>query len=257
MASAFCIIGLMDTKELDIVYCLKNGNEDFDELRYSLRSLENFPHRNIWIYGGCPNWVKNVRHVPMVQPLTKWQNSTRMLEEACRNNEISKDFVWFNDDFFIMKPVEKLEYWHDRTLRERADDFRTRLQPTSRYGATLLAVSAALENAGKPTKNYALHIPIIFNRYQFLAMCRKYPSIIHGRSPYANEYEVDSIQHPDVKIYDLHSEIPEDAIFASTTNTSFEQGLVGKMIRQAFPNPCEYEKTATQHFAASPGFKLR
>lgn len=36
----------------DIVYFVKES-ESNEELRYSLRSLKNFPRRKVWFYGGC------------------------------------------------------------------------------------------------------------------------------------------------------------------------------------------------------------
>lgn len=254
----------MNTENLDIVYCLKNGVQG-DELRYSLRSLENLPHRNVWIYGGKPNWICNVRHVPFTQTSTKWQNSTKMIEEACRNNELSANFIWFNDDFFVLKPITKLEYWHDRTLYDRANDFKTAYQPTSRYGQMLISLGSALRGNGKPIKNYALHIPIIFNRKKFLKMCEHYPDIIHGRSLYANEYEIPSTQHKDVKIYSAYEKIPANSTFVSTSDASFARGEVGKQLKKKFPNPCKYEipkpiirpTHPPQGCSATPFFKFR
>lgn len=245
----------MDTKNLDIVYCLKNGNDSYEELRYSLRSLINFPHRNVWIYGGCPDWVKNIHHVRMTQGLNKWQNSTNMLEEACRNEQLSKNIVWFNDDFFIMNPVYELNYWHDRTLNDRIEDFRTPTQETSNYGRMLRSVEQALLEQDKPTKNFALHIPIIYNRKKFLQMCQKYPNCIHGRSLYANEYGVKSRQHDDVKIYNTEDKIPARAQFASTSDSTFKYGEVGRQIRNRFSEPYLYESTISSNFVYSPGFR--
>ena len=247
----------MDTSNMDIVYCLKNG-ETSDELRYSLRSLKNLPHRNVWFYGGCPTWATNVHHVYANQTGTKWQNSTRMLYAASLNENITKNFVWFNDDFYVWNPVKKLEYWYDRTLEQRAADFRTPLMDTSRYGLLLLDVANELKQQGKKTVNYALHIPLVFNRYKFAKMVQKYPQAVPGRSLYCNEYEVGGKQHDDVKIYDNMSLVPPRSLFASTSNKSFRLGKVGQQIKERFPDLCEYEKFGIGGpYSATPFFKGR
>lgn len=41
----------------DIVYFVKESAKN-EELRYSLRSLKNFPHGRVWFYGYCPSFLK-------------------------------------------------------------------------------------------------------------------------------------------------------------------------------------------------------
>ena len=44
----------MKNKKYDVVYIVKEDPRN-EELRYSIRSVcENFPVRNIWIFGYCP-----------------------------------------------------------------------------------------------------------------------------------------------------------------------------------------------------------
>ena len=50
----------------DIVYFVKNTEEN-EELVYSLRSVEkNFPYNRVWFFGGCPNGLKPDVHIPVV-----------------------------------------------------------------------------------------------------------------------------------------------------------------------------------------------
>lgn len=87
----------------DIVYFVKETPTN-DELTYSVRSLVNFPHNEVWFYGGCPSNLKPDHHVHVKQDQpTKWANIFKMFKMACLNNEITKNFWLFNDDFFVMK----------------------------------------------------------------------------------------------------------------------------------------------------------
>ena len=92
----------------DILYLVKNGTEN-EELRYSLRTIEkNFPYGRVWIYGGCPEYIKPDKHVYIYQDVigaTKWERTTAMLKLACENKDITDDFWLFNDDFFVTQPI--------------------------------------------------------------------------------------------------------------------------------------------------------
>ena len=113
----------MKTGALDIVYCLKAGSKG-EELKYSLRSLKNLEHNRVWIFGDCPDWVDNVNFVPIQQTRgNKWLNTAGLLKEICDNDNITEDFIWFNDDFFVLKKMDSLNYYHDRTLNRRVLDF--------------------------------------------------------------------------------------------------------------------------------------
>ena len=128
----------MKIEGMDVVYCLKN-NVSGEELRYSLRSLENLKGiRNVWFYGGCPNWAKNIRHVPTTQGNTKWWNTANMLNDISQNFELSNNFIWFNDDFFVLRPCDKLDYWRDGLLFDRAERTVGPNGRPSRYGQNLL-----------------------------------------------------------------------------------------------------------------------
>ena len=236
----------METEKLDIVYTLKSGDSG-NEIKYSLRSLKNFPHQKVFIYGGCPKWVRNVQHISVDQDKgNKWANTAKLLMSICNNDNISEDFVWFNDDFFVLKPIERLEYFYDRNLRARVNDFKIILgwNNGNRYTNRLLGASRTLTFAGKNNLNYELHIPIIFNRKKLKMLIERYPTIGAKRSLYGNFFVDNSIERDDVKIYDMRNVPDETWDFVSTSDQSFKEGQVGKWIRKKFNRKCEYEKSS-------------
>ena len=50
----------------DIVYFVK-GSRKNEELRYSLRTLKNFPHRKVFFYGEFPDGLVPDRHIHVKQ----------------------------------------------------------------------------------------------------------------------------------------------------------------------------------------------
>ena len=61
------------------------------------------------------------------------------------------------------------------------------------------------------------------------------------RSLYGNIYKIGGRNLPDPKIVNYKKQPEESAEFLSTNEKSFRYGLVGKFIRERFPNPSKYE----------------
>lgn len=234
---------IMNIEKKDIVYCLKNSLNN-EELRYSLRSLKNLPHREVWMVGGMPpQWVKGVHYIPFENNCeTKWDNTRQALQIVCETKGISSDFIWFNDDFYVLQPIQDLRYHYDRTLSERANETISQKTHTmSKYGHRLMQAQMELIQHNKPFKNFELHCPIIYNKKKMLACLKKYPHSVLPRSLYCNEYNIDALQNGDYKIEDLQKTISAGSPFASTSDNSFRSGEIGRQIRGIFPLPSEYE----------------
>lgn len=249
----------MITQNLDVVYLLKDSL-NYEELRYSMRSLMFFPCRDVWLYGGKPKWVRGVKHVPFHQSgPTKWHNTRDMMRAVCQNPDVSQNFVLFNDDFFILQPIKDLRRHCCGTLGQRA--MQTISKDThnlSKYGKQLAKCELALLEAGKGNRNFELHIPMIFDKKKLLAVLDKYPDCLMPRSLYCNEYNVRAIEREDVKVEELYTPIPTQSAFVSTNNQSFSCGEVGKKVRGLFPHPCVFEKrwsglSMTESFGSTGG----
>ena len=230
-------------EKYDVVYILKYDAKAY-ELRYSLRSIEkNLEHGKVWFVCGCPFGLKPDRHLNMIQRgILKWQKAQSSMLEVCKKKDLSDKFWLFNDDFFVLKPMEsEVPYFggmlHDRILQieHRYDDKKTG------YTRALRFCEQTLQDADLTTFNYALHIPMLVDKHKMLEALRAFPECPMFRSIYGNYAEIGGIQHDDVKIRGTEKGIPDDADFVSTEDASFLNGLVGKQIRDMFPEKCRYE----------------
>lgn len=106
-------------KDMDIVYVVKDAAYN-DELKWSLRSVEkNFPHKRVWFYGGKVVGLHPDKQVVVKQEGSrKYDRVRNMLKMIAENDEITEDFVLFNDDFFVMDKVESLPYLSDMNLSD-------------------------------------------------------------------------------------------------------------------------------------------
>lgn len=227
----------------DVVYILKRDAKP-DELRYSLRSIEkNLPHRNVWFVCGLPNGLFPDNCISMSQKgILKWEKARSSMIRVCQNKDVTDKFWLFNDDFFVLKPVEDETpmfggMLHDRILHieHRYNDKRTG------YTRALRFCEQTLIDADMTTFDYALHVPMLVDKKKMLEALETFPDCPMFRSIYGNYASIGGTQHEDVKIVGLNERIKDGADYVSTSDVSFRSGIVGEQIRNMFPDKCKYE----------------
>lgn len=227
----------------DIVYILRQGKNE--ELRYSLRSVEkNYPHERVIIYGGKPDGIEPDLFIPYAQPGdTKWEKVRKTIELICKNDQLTEDFILFNDDFFIMKPVENPTNYYDGTLAERINSIEGALFGRhSVYSDRLRHLEDTLKRAGiENPLNYAHHTPMIINREKMLETLKKYPNEPMFRALYGNINQIGGENMPDVKFYQRRQPFPIGQ-YASTADESWRQEKIGQIIRGKFAMRSRFER---------------
>ncbi len=229
--------------DMDIVYFVKEAAMN-EELRYSLRSVaKNFPHRKVWLYGGKPDWCTPDEYVNAKQgDGNKWDKVRRMLRLACINPDITEDFVLFNDDFFVMKPVSNMPYYYRYSVFEHIVRLEMKYdnKPTP-YSMRLKESIAALDPFCEEINSYELHIPMVLNRRKVLEVLGGFPNVHCTRTLYGNYQNVGGEKHVDVKVFDPAADFDHESTFLSTDDGVFEKGKVGEFIREKFPEVCKFE----------------
>lgn len=229
----------MESKNLDIVYFIKDGlvNEEF---RYSLRSVcKNMPHGRIWVFGGCPrSIVPDIRVRVAQEGKTKWDRVHAMLQMACENKELSDDFILFNDDFFVMQPTDKIEVIHRGLMRDH-----TKVLGKGPYATMLNGIADELERRGLGTYSYELHTPFVFNKKKLLKLLNDNPDLRCTRTMYGNTYKIGGERASDVKIFCTNPAFDyKNSRFLSTDDSVITRNNdAWNWIKKQFPEQCEYE----------------
>ena len=227
----------------DIVYIIQNDYKK-DEIIYSIRSVcANFPYRKIWIYGGQPAGITPDAIVEYSQVgSNKWEKVNNTLKAVCQNKDITEDFWLFNDDFFVMKKVRKVEPMVGGTIWAHANKIENKLGGReSKYARQIKDAARLLRDKGYDRLDYALHVPMLINRKKALQTLEEFPGCPMFRSLYGNHHRIGGVIAEDIKIQSLVDVPTGDEVFLSTDDASFENGAVGEYIRKAFPSPCKYE----------------
>lgn len=218
----------------DIVYLVRRGDAN-DELRYSLRSLTNLPHGQVWLAGHQPRWTRNVGRIPVRQSRGKWPNQEANIRAACLHPDVSDPFVMFNDDFFVIEPLDRVPVWHRGPIGERLDKYASR---TDEYPARMRATADYL---GVDALAYdAIHIPMTFHKQPLLDVLDTIPDGVLFRSVYGNRQQIGGTKHRDVKV--ARSRTVPAGPLVSTSDGSFRRLPVGRHIRNLFPDPGPYER---------------
>jgi hypothetical protein len=226
---------------MDIVYICREG--DNEELRYSIRSIEkNFPGQKIWVAGYKPDWYSGL-FISIPDTSTKFNNIRIAMFEVAEHPEVSDDFVFMNDDFFLIEPITEWKTYNGGLLSDKINRYR-QINPTSTYVILLKKTFRQLRSMGiKTPLDYDIHVPMIFNKIKLLDLAYL---TFQPRSLYGNLYQIASEAITDVKRYASESSLrtlsytENDYPFISTEDKSFEivkQEILGEM----FPEPSKYE----------------
>lgn len=225
----------------DLIYILK-ADIDTDELKYSLRSVEkNFPINRVWFVGGQPEGLEpdiRLKHEQIGN--CKWELIRSSMWKAVNDERLSEDFFLFNDDFFVMEPVDTDSFRNfvDGTLERRIDELHSEVGMNA-YTRTLFKLEQELKTMHEPTMNFDVHLPMLLNKEQVRSTLYKCSSP-QMRSAIGNINRLPFVIHPDVKVYDLES-VPVNETYLSTNDDTFRKGNVGKYIRETFTTKSRFE----------------
>lgn len=233
----------------DVVYIVKEEERN-EELRHSLRSLsENLRHDRVFFAGYKPTWVQNVIHIPVEQiPGQKHPNSLRNQMAAYTHPDVSDTFYLFNDDHFIMQRFERMPILNWGNLNHAIDNCRSL---GDSFRKSMVTTRNILMERGLSTINYQLHIPCVIPKEQLVQVFNDFESPapngawLHQVTLAGNIYGWGGESYrEDVKVHELY-ELPKDLSrrdFISTSDQSFQYGMIGEYVRERFPEKCIYER---------------
>jgi len=173
----------------------------------------------------------------------KFEQAFENLRAALWHPDLSEDFYFFNDDFFVMEPLQDLPVVHRGWVSDRiaegggGDTYRHGRSVTQNLLKTLLP-------AREDLLSYEAHAPMEFNTEALRAVLdligRHLPTslatIAHWKTVYGNLAALGGryIESPKA------GGPPWPTPFMSTEDTAFE-GEAGDYIRGLFPDPSPYE----------------
>lgn len=242
---------------MDVAYPVGVKRPSPDQLAWSLRALhQHFPVDRVFLAGKKPHWVNDIPvHLPTGQKSTKFWNIGENLL-AVLDSDISEEFLWMNDDIFLLTDFDediplfardsrfdmfcaKLEKIAHRQPRPSA--FRAYVRGIVSQKEILKAWGINVANQ----INVDTHTPLRVRKSELAEVVarvrREFPNHPHGmfRSLYGATRGPVPIRDP--KIMKTKRAIPEDWLMVSTNDRTWAKGLVGEELRQRFTDPSPFE----------------
>ena len=231
-------------RKMDLVYLYKHPPYGGDiELRYSLRSAEKFlDFDEVYIVGDRPEFLQGLNHIEFIEPgADRHRNSSNKIFKVADTLEISENFIFMNDDFFLlteMRPVPNytisIDHW-----------FKTYYSLSWRQTRML----KTMELLSRNIEVFEVHAPMILNKTNILKLVNKYqlPQGSMFRTLYGNEYADETVKLPkDYKATDdlsLQKMLKEEPPFFSTSDELVVTPLSKKILQELYPVPSRYEKS--------------
>lgn len=227
---------------MDIVYVCRPGENE--ELRYSIRSIEaNLKYDNLWVVGSKPSWYSG-NFLPVEDISSKFNNITNCLKIVSNTDQIADEFIFMNDDFFLLDKIDSLPVYHGGPLHEKVDEYMS--LASTNYARLLNKTYQDLVSAGiKDPLDYDIHVPMTMTRSGLKKCLGK---AFFPRSGYGNLMNVGGTLIKDVKAYkkgsymSSRSHNPESSSlpFISTEDESF-YNVYNSILKDMFKDPSSYE----------------
>ena len=230
---------------MDFVYICKDGINE--ELKYSIRSVtSSFPNSNIWVVGGKPDWYIG-NYIEVEQKDSKYKNAVKNLEIICSSQEISESFILMNDDFYIVKKIDKIEDFHGGFLLDKINLYQ-KLNGNSQYTRKLSRTYNKLKALGfENPLDYELHIPMIMEKEKLKTIIELLDQFL-WRSIYGNKFNIGGTQMEDVKVYTTGPLVLksynlniDSHTYLSSADSSFNN-IFNKILKDKFNKKTKFEK---------------
>jgi hypothetical protein len=248
----------LTTHGIDIVIPLGKGSTwKNNELLYCLRSIEKHlkGYGRIYIVGDLPAFLTHsslITHlsVPDESPHNPAKNIYNKLMAACYDQQLSTEFIYFNDDYILTKDIDAAtlpHYYKEHNLKESAG----RIQQGNTFRTALENTAKALQAKEHPIKNFDVHIPMRINKEKFLQLQQydwRVPYGYTAKSLYANSHAIEGEFMCDCKISQglSRAEI-EERIHNRFVFSYGDAGLFGDMkqwLKDHFPQASTFELAA-------------
>jgi hypothetical protein len=224
---------------MDVVIPLGTGsNWDNTELRYALRSLEMYCTNlgNVYLVGECPDWIKkgSLVHIPAAERTGREYKEANIMNKillACNRESLSQKFLFLNDDHYLLSRIPPMySYYQDHLQRSV---FSRTAQDS--YYHSLCNTLKALDDRRKPTLNFDMHAPIVYDKTKFVKVMGQYDWTVHYgyviKSLYCNTLEIPGKLCRDLKITERRQCKEIEGLIAGRKFFSIGDGAAGVEMR--------------------------
>lgn len=181
-------IGIIGMPKICVCIPFLQAAAQGEELKYALRSMErNFREDfKVVIIGDRPEWLSDeALHIghgcmsknPQVDVIDK-------IKTIVGCEEVPDKFVWTNDDIYFVSPVS----FSDIETLKIVGDLKDMPKAGTVYGVNRDKTIALLDGAKLPTRNFATHLPIVFEKEKIVTLFEEFDELNEGGFLFSSVY---------------------------------------------------------------------
>ena len=167
---------------MDVLYTLGKGSlYENAEIKQSVKLLNrHVDYDRLFIIGEEPTLGGKYEFIPFKDQLTRTNNVFLKLVKICEETDISENFLYMMDDVFILKDIDIDNYpmYHSGELKALPD--------AGSYFKELNNTRLFLVKQNKPTLNFGVHCPIVYNKKKIMEIDSFYWKEVNGRNNQLN-----------------------------------------------------------------------
>lgn len=167
---------------MDVLYTLGTGSlYQNAEIKQSVKLLNrHVDYDRLFIIGEKPNLGGKYEFIPFKDQLTRTNNVFLKLVKMCEETDISENFLYMMDDVFILKDIDIDHYpmYHSGELKD--------LPNISSYFKEINNTKMFLAKQNKPTLNFGVHCPIVYNKKKIMEIDSFYWKEVNGKNNQLN-----------------------------------------------------------------------
>jgi hypothetical protein len=198
------------------------------------------------VVGGKPDWYVG-NYINVEQKESKYKNAVENLKTISTSDQISESFVLMNDDFYIIKKIDKIENFHGGYLLNKINLYQ-KLNGNSQYTRKLSGTYKKLKALGfENPLDYELHVPMIMEKEKLKIILELIDQFL-WRSIYGNKFEVGGTEMQDVKVYTSGPLVLksynlniDSHTYLSSADSSFNN-IFNKILKDKFNKKTKFER---------------
>jgi len=165
---------------VDVYYPYVEKEAKWDELKYSLRSIEKhfqFDFR-VWITGDLPKWITGVNHIPHKRCVGMQENTTydaiTKLLAYCNHPHSGEEFIRMYDDIYVLKKVSLNEIRQIKVVQSWEEIDHSNYETWYRQ---LIRTLVAVRRKGYTGFSTESHFPEFFETQKMASIIRLYDAL--------------------------------------------------------------------------------
>lgn len=168
---------------MDVLYTLGKGSlYENAEIKQSVKLLQkHVKYDRLFVIGEDPKLDIDYIFYPFKDQLTRTNNVFLKIVKMCEETDaLSENFLYMMDDVFILKDIDIDNYpmYHSGELKALPD--------AGSYFKELNNTRLFLVKQNKPTLNFGVHCPIVYNKKKIMEIDSFYWKEVNGRNNQLN-----------------------------------------------------------------------